>query len=83
MQIVKRKKKILIIAEVGTNHNGSIQRALRMIRKIASSGADVIKFQLAIPEKVYSQDAFKANYQKKNDGNRFVDKSFKKNLVEI
>ena len=72
MQVTKRKKKILIIAEVGTNHNGSVQRALRMIRKIASSGADVIKFQLASPEKVYSHDAFKANYQKKNDGNRSI-----------
>jgi len=67
MQIANKNKKTLIIAEVGPNHNGSIKQALEMIKKIANAGADVIKFQLASPEKVYSDDAFKADYQKKND----------------
>ena len=71
MQIIK-KNKTLIIAEVGPNHNGSIKTALIMIKKIAKAGADVIKFQLASPHKVYSDDAFKADYQKKNDGNRSI-----------
>ena len=34
-----------IIAEVGPNHNGSIDRALSMIPKLARAGADAIKFQ--------------------------------------
>lgn len=57
-----------VIAEVGPNHNGLLETALEMVRRLASSGADAIKFQLAQPEKVYSAEAFKANYQKRNDG---------------
>ena len=34
--------------------------------------ANAVKFQLANPEKVYSLDSFKANYQKKNDGKRSI-----------
>jgi N,N'-diacetyllegionaminate synthase len=33
-----------IIAEVGPNHNGSIDRALSMIPKLARTGVDAIKF---------------------------------------
>ena len=58
-------KGIYIIAEIGPNHNGSISLAKKLIDKISKTGADAIKFQLANPEKVYSKEAFKANYQKK------------------
>ena len=60
------RKKTYIIAEIGPNHNGSFQMAKKLVEKISKSGADAIKFQLADPDKVYSLDAFKANYQKKN-----------------
>jgi sialic acid synthase SpsE len=35
----------LIVAEVGVNHNGDVERALRMIRLAAEAGADAVKFQ--------------------------------------
>ena len=35
----------LIIAEVGVNHNGSIERGFELIDKAAESGVDVVKFQ--------------------------------------
>lgn len=57
-----------VIAEIGPNHNGSLDIALEMVDRLALSGADAIKFQLAQPEAVYSADAFKADYQKQNDG---------------
>lgn len=57
-----------VIAEIGPNHNGSLDTALRMVDKLTRSGADAIKFQLAEPEAVYSADAFKADYQSRNDG---------------
>jgi len=35
----------LIIAEVGVNHNGSLERGFELIDKAAESGVDVVKFQ--------------------------------------
>ncbi len=57
-----------VIAEIGPNHNGSLETALEMVKRLANSGASAIKFQLAQPEAVYSADAFKAGYQTRNDG---------------
>ncbi len=65
-------KKIKIIAEIGVNHNGSIQIAKKLIKKLSKLDIDFIKFQLAKPENVYSLDAFKADYQKKNDKEKSV-----------
>ena len=36
---------ISIIAEIGINHGGDLQKALRLIQLAASSGADAVKFQ--------------------------------------
>ena len=35
-----------IIAEIGQNHNGDINLALKLIKEAADNGADVAKFQL-------------------------------------
>ncbi|MDY2642082.1 MAG: N-acetylneuraminate synthase family protein [Mediterranea sp.] len=60
-------KGVYIIAEVGPNHNGDVNLALEMVEKIAATGVDAIKFQLSDPYMLYSDDSFKANYQKVND----------------
>lgn len=60
--------KILIIAEAGVNHNGSLETACRMIDAAKDFGADVIKFQTGVPELVMSAYAPKAEYQKKSTG---------------
>ena len=65
-------QKIFIIAEVGPNHNGSLNLAKKLINKICKTGADAVKFQLGNPDKVYSQEAFKADYQKKNDRSKNI-----------
>ena len=36
---------VKIIAEVGTNHNGKLSTALKMIETAAACGADIVKFQ--------------------------------------
>ena len=56
--------KVLIIAEAGINHNGSLTRAIKMIKVAKKIGADVIKFQTAVPELMITKNAKKANYQK-------------------
>ena len=57
------KKKIQIIAEAGVNHNGELEKALKLIDIAADSGADIVKFQTFNAEKVVSLKAKKAKYQ--------------------
>ena len=54
---------IYIIAEAGVNHNGSFDLAKQLIDAAAAAGADAVKFQTFIPEKVMSVYAKKAEYQ--------------------
>ena len=58
--------KTVIIAEAGINHNGNIDTAKQMIVEACRAGADYIKFQTFVPEKLVSRYATKAEYQKKN-----------------
>lgn len=60
---------VLIIAEAGVNHNGSIEIAKQLVDKAVEAGADVIKFQTFKAEKLVSKSAKQAEYQKKNIGN--------------
>lgn len=59
--------KTYIIAEIGPNHNGSLAQAISMIKDLGAIGVDAVKFQLTIPENIYSKDSFKPSYQKEND----------------
>ena len=59
---------VLIIAEAGVNHNGSIEIAKQLIDKAAEAGADMIKFQTFKSEKLVSKYARQADYQKTNLG---------------
>lgn len=61
-------KRTRIIAEIGVNHNGSLEQALRLIDACANAGADVVKFQTFSAERLASRDAPKADYQIKQDG---------------
>ena len=56
--------KILIIAEIGVNHNGDINIAKKMIDEAKNSGVDAVKFQTFKAENLVSKYAEKAEYQK-------------------
>lgn len=58
----------IIIAEAGVNHNGDIQLAKRMVDEAKKAGADYVKFQTFVPERLVSQYAEKAEYQKQTTG---------------
>jgi len=62
---------VLIIAEAGVNHNGSMEIAKQLIDAAVDAGVDIIKFQTFNAEKLVSKSAKQAEYQKKNigDGN--------------
>lgn len=59
---------ILIIAEAGVNHNGSLELAKKMALEARRAGADIVKYQTAVPEHVVSKFAQKAEYQKQQTG---------------
>ncbi|MEG2286965.1 MAG: N-acetylneuraminate synthase family protein, partial [Ruthenibacterium sp.] len=59
---------VMIIAEAGVNHNGSLALAKEMARAAKEAGVDVVKYQTAVPELVVSKFAEKAAYQKQTTG---------------
>jgi N,N'-diacetyllegionaminate synthase len=61
--------KVMIIAEAGVNHNGSLELAKKLIQEAKNAGADYVKFQSFKTEKLVSKFAEKAEYQKKNTSN--------------
>lgn len=62
------EKSVIIIAEAGVNHNGSLHLAKEMVEKAKAAGADYIKFQTFIPEELVTCRAEKAQYQKVQTG---------------
>ncbi|MCX6654476.1 MAG: N-acetylneuraminate synthase family protein [Candidatus Bathyarchaeota archaeon] len=49
-------QRVFIIAEIGSNHNGDINAAKRMIRLAAEAGADAAKFQFFDADSLYSRN---------------------------
>lgn len=48
-----KKDELYIIAEIGINHNGSIQEALFLLKEAAQAGADAVKFQKRNLSEIY------------------------------
>ena len=59
-------KKVLIIAEAGVNHNGSLDIAFKLAEAAKKAGADCVKFQTFKAEALVVRHAAQAEYQKRN-----------------
>ena len=57
---------VYIIAEIGVNHNGSLETALKMLDVAAATGVDCVKFQTFKAEDLASKYADTAEYHKRN-----------------
>ena len=70
-KIFDLSKHVFIIAEAGVNHNNNLSVAYQMIDKAKDAGADAIKFQTFITEKIQLENSIKPNYQKNINSNYF------------
>ncbi|UTH00866.1 N-acetylneuraminate synthase [Macrococcoides canis] len=60
---------VYIIAEAGVNHNGDMNLAKKLIEEAANSGANAVKFQSFIADKLVTKTAERAKYQDRNTNN--------------
>lgn len=70
--------KPLIIAEIGVNHEGDIEKAKKMIRDAKKSGADVVKFQTYKADTLASKNS-PAYWDTKKETTKSQHELFKKN----
>ncbi len=63
---ISKKKKIIIIAEIGVNHDGNFKKAKKLILAAKKCGADFVKFQNFQASKLSTTFAKMAKYQIKN-----------------
>ena len=56
-----------VIAELGSNHNGDMELAKRMIDKAVECGADCVKFQSWTKDTIFSKKVYDDNYFLQDD----------------
>ena len=52
-----------VIAEIGVNHDGSLEKALKLIDLAKECGCDAVKFQSFYAERLVHPNAYKVDYQ--------------------
>lgn len=62
--------KPFIIAEIGVNHNGSVEKAIKLVDAAKSAGASAAKFQSFSADRLATEVTPKVEYQKIRDGQR-------------
>ena len=67
-----KKNNPYIIAEIGNNHNGSVELAKKMIVAAKQSGADCVKFQTFSTNSLFSKNFLDKNIGLKKDSDKFT-----------
>ena len=64
---IKKRKDPYIIAELGSNHNGDMDLARKLIDAAKYSGADCVKFQSWTKKSIFSKKKYDDNYNQHNN----------------
>ena len=59
-----KKNKVYIIAEIGINHDGNVNKAIKLIYSAKRAGADAVKFQVFEAETLARDNQRKTKQQK-------------------
>ncbi len=62
-RVISDSSPAFVIAEIGSNHGGSVDTAVQMIRIAAAAGADACKFQIRDNDTLYSDTLLNAAYE--------------------
>lgn len=64
---LKESTKPYIIAELGSNHNGDMALAKKLIDAAKAAGADCVKFQSWTKDTIFSKEVYQSNYFLEDD----------------
>ena len=63
--VINDKKPAFIVAEAGSNYDGNLQQAFRLIDAAVEAGADAVKFQIFKADKLYPKNCGKIKLNNK------------------
>lgn len=62
---IEDSQSVFFIAEAGVNHDGDVDRAKELVEVAAAAGADAVKFQTFVADRLVTERAPRAEYQKR------------------
>ena len=63
---IGNKERVFFVAEAGINHNGSVERALELIKVAKDCGADAVKFQKRTVSRILTKEGLNKPYDTPN-----------------